>query len=696
VKYLFLILFAGATMLASAQNLELIQKLKMDLRKAEGIQRFEVLKDLAWEYRWAYPDSTIEYASKAYVLAQNLKLTKDIAEPLNFIGVAYNYKGDRIQAYEYYDRALKISTAQADSVQIAYSNNNLGRLFFEQGVLSRSYEYFAQSLAIFQNTGDSSGLAYTYQSLANLYKLQGDFIKAERNYLKAYEFRIRLGNTRDIMSALGQLGRLYQDNGDHTKALHYLHLADSAGQVIHDEINLAEIKTLIASSLHHQQKLKEAEAICAEGLDVIVKGNNVRMLPQAYLTMGQIKFSQAKLSESRKYFLDALNISNEIKDLNSKMEAHLWLWKLSEKENNHAEVLRNHNQYLILKDSVKDLDVARQVERLQFEIEIGKKEQENELLKANQARIDAIIQQQRLQNIILIIVLASISLLVLVQYVGIRKRQTINRKLAEQNQFIQKQGQEIVDQNEKLHKRNQELSDLNYEKDTLMSIVAHDLKSPLNRINGMVEIMELEGGLTPAQRMYLQMTKEATRAGLDLIKDLLDVHMLQENTVPAYSVFDVSEFLLEKCKEFEPTAEAKNIHLNIARVENEQINLDANYLSRIVDNLLSNAIKFSQPNSQVTIAAGKDADTFWISVKDQGPGFSQRDRDLLFQKFKKLSAKPTGGESSNGLGLAIVKTLVDRLNGTIELVSEPDKGSEFVVKLPLAPVTTEVVTSPSI
>ena len=102
------------------------------------------------------------------------------------------------------------------------------------------------------------------------------------------------------------------------------------------------------------------------------------------------------------------------------------------------------------------------------------------------------------------------------------------------------------------------------------------------------------------------------------------------------------------------------------------------------------ALTPSKPNSVVQISAGKEDNNFWISVKDEGPGFSEKDRNQLFQRFKKLSARPTAGETSNGLGLAIVKTLVDRLNGTIDLVSEPDKGSEFIVKLPLIPVAQEV------
>jgi signal transduction histidine kinase len=242
--------------------------------------------------------------------------------------------------------------------------------------------------------------------------------------------------------------------------------------------------------------------------------------------------------------------------------------------------------------------------------------------------------------------------------------------------------QPLALQNERLSRRNQELSDLNHEKDTLMSIVAHDLKSPLSRIEGMTYLLEEDGKLTDEQREYVRMLKAATRSGLDLITDLLDVHMLEENVEPNYATFDISKFLFEKTEAFLPGAEAKKIHLNITRVENEDVYTDRDYLDRIFENLLSNAIKFSPKNSVVDIAADRADGEFWISVKDRGPGFSEQDREQMFQKFKKLSARPTGGETSNGLGLAIVKTLVDRLKGEIELVSQQGRGSEFVVRFP--------------
>lgn len=680
-----LILFLTLSFSASvwAQNLQLIDSIRNTLSGAKGKEKFDLLNDLAWEYRWAFPDSTIHYAKIAYNLGEELHLKTDLARPLNFIGVAYNYKGDRLQSFEAYDQALKMSTSQKDSTQIAYSNNNLGRLLFEQGLLSRSYDYFVKALALFEAINDSSGLAYTYQSLANLYKLQRDHSKAESNYLKAYKIRLALGNTRDIMSAQVQLGRLYQEISKYDKSLEYLHLADSSGHVINDEINLADIKTYIAETYLSKGLLNEADKICAEGLEVITRQNIVRMLAQAYLTMGQIKLAKNDLLQTKVYLNKALDVAGRTKDLAAKMESHYWLWKLSEKQKDKGAQLKNQSEYLILKDSIKDLDLAREVERYQFEIEIQRKEQENELLKVNHSKNEAIIQQQKLQNIILIVIILFISILGFIQWRNGKKRREINEKLALQNQFIQNQREEIVQQNEKLSRRNQELSDLNYEKDTIMSIVAHDLKSPLNRIKGISDLLEMESPLSDVQKTYIQLAKDTTQSGLDLIKDLLDVHMLEENVEPNYTTIDISTFLLDKTEALRQTAEAKNIHLQITRIENEEISVDADYLNRIVDNLITNAIKFSNKNSTVNVSAGKSNGNIWISVKDQGLGFSEKDKAQLFQKFKKLSARPTGGESSNGLGLAIVKTLVDRLKGSIELVSDQGKGSEFIVKFPI-------------
>jgi signal transduction histidine kinase len=666
------------------QNVELIDNIRKELRTADGRKKFELLNDLAWEYRFASQDTTISYANRAFQIGKALSLTSGLARPLNIMGVGFNYKGERLLAYEYYSQALTMGTAQNDSIQIAHANNNIGRLFFEQGLLGRSYQHFIKAKSIFQNINDSSGLAYIYQSLGNLYKVQHDYKKSEESFLKAYHIRLALGNTRDIMSALLYCGRLHQETGQWDKSIEYLKLADSTGQVIDDQINLAEIRTYLAESYLNVGMIREAESVTLQGLAVIEKLNNVRMKPQAYHMMGQIFLKKGALSKAEEYFASSLDVATKIKDLNSQMKAYYDLWKIAEKKGNEQQRLLSMNQYLILNDSMKDLDLARRVERLQFEIEIERKEQENIVLKAQDQVQQAVIQQQELQNIILIVIIGFVSIMGLMLWQNNKKRKEVNEHLVFQNDEIQKQREEIIRQNQKLSKRNQQLAELNHEKDTLMSIVAHDLKSPLNRIKGLTDLMELEGTLPNEHKIYVRMMKDATEAGLDLIIDLLDVHMLEENVEPTYAPFDLSKFLLEKIEEFMQAAEAKNIHLYITRVSSDEVYCDYDYLNRIMDNLLSNAIKFSERGSTVVVAADCLPDQFWISVKDHGPGFTSYDKQQLYQKFRKLTARPTGGETSNGLGLAIVKTLVDRLKGKIELSSEGGNGSEFIIRIPTA------------
>jgi signal transduction histidine kinase len=315
---------------------------------------------------------------------------------------------------------------------------------------------------------------------------------------------------------------------------------------------------------------------------------------------------------------------------------------------------------------------------------IEKKERENEVLKANQASNTALIAKQRIQNILLIITVISVAAIAFILWMNSRKRRLTNHKLALQNGHIAAQREEISKQNEILSRNNQDLQDLNQEKNTLMNIVAHDLKSPLNRISGLTSIMEMEQGLGSNQKEYVQHIKDATRSGLDLITDLLDVNELEEvKSLPKKEWVDLATFMHEKVNTFQETADGKQIKIEIENKITEKILTDVNYINRILDNLLSNAIKFSPKNTFVSVHSEKQYDKLILRVKDQGPGFSEHDRQYMFQKFKKLSARPTGGESSNGLGLAIVKTLIERLGGEINLVAHT-KGSEFVISIPLA------------
>jgi signal transduction histidine kinase len=369
--------------------------------------------------------------------------------------------------------------------------------------------------------------------------------------------------------------------------------------------------------------------------------------------------------------------------LDLQRDAYFFLSKIYERLGRQADATQATIKYLILKESLTNVELARQIEKLQFRLEIEKREFENAQLRADQRENEAVIKQQRLQNIFLVVVTGFASALFFIQWRHSKKRKEISDRLSKQNEEIAEQDEEIKKQNEKLARHNQELSELNHEKDTLMSIVVHDLKSPLNRIKGLAELIEMEDSLKENDKKYLDHIKDSTRAGLDLITDLLDVNSLEVNREARFSRLELKSFVEDRVNVFNHQATAKQTDVHIAGNVNVEITTDSDYFARIVDNLLSNAIKFSPKGSIINIDIHQQDGSFTVAIKDQGPGFSATDKKYLFQKFKKLSARPTGGESSNGLGLAIVKILVDRLGGEISLKSELGQGSEFTVTFPI-------------
>lgn len=682
VSVFFMVMAASS--LSFAQNRSLIDSLKRKLDTNEhNLDQFEILNALGWEYRFAKPDSTIFYCNQAYQLGTQLKIEKGLAKPVNFLAVAYNYLGNLPRAYELGQQAIQLSTVQSDSNQLAYANNNIGRLLFEQGILSKSFPYYVEALKIFTATNDQSGIAYVKQSLGDLYQLQRDYTKAEQSLTEALTIRLKLKKPRDIASAYAQLGSLYLNKNDIEKSNFYFLKSDSGYHKINDAINLARTKILLAGNYLLQGKIAQAKMLGEKGFEYITKAANIRRLPEAHLLMGKIYLAEKKYLQARQQFDDALVLSKASQQSSYQLESYYLLAQVAKLLANRQEEISNMNNYLVLKDSIEDLDLARKVERLQFELQIETKDRENELLKLQQAKTEAVLGYQKLVNILGAVVILFLSVMAIITWLVSKRRKQNNFKLELHNNAIVKKQREIDEQNEELSARNQSLIELNHEKDTLMSIVAHDLKSPLGRISGLVQLLEVDGQLNDNQHQYIRKIKEATKAGSSLIRDLLDVHEMEESgNMPLMDQFDLASLFREGISLQQENARAKMISVEQSLPPSLYIVSDWVYIHRILENLLSNAIKFSSYGSTIQVSLRIENSVAIFSVKDQGPGFTEVDQVNLYKKFKRLSAKPTASESSNGLGLAIVKILVERLAGTIQLNTAPHKGSEFIVSIP--------------
>jgi signal transduction histidine kinase len=233
---------------------------------------------------------------------------------------------------------------------------------------------------------------------------------------------------------------------------------------------------------------------------------------------------------------------------------------------------------------------------------------------------------------------------------------------------------------------NEKLKLLNLDKDRYLGIAAHDLRNPLSSMRGLAELM-LQMPLPPEQqREFLETIHRTSDEMLGLVNDLLDVAVIESGKLelrPAEQ--DVARLLERRVRHLEPHARGKQIALAVDAPGAPRANVDPARFGQVVDNLVSNAVKFSPSGTTVRVALHERDGRLVFSVEDQGPGIPEADRKLLFRSFQKLSAQPTGGEKSTGLGLAIVKKIVDAHGGTIEVDSEPGRGTRFTVSVPSLP-----------
>ena len=223
-----------------------------------------------------------------------------------------------------------------------------------------------------------------------------------------------------------------------------------------------------------------------------------------------------------------------------------------------------------------------------------------------------------------------------------------------------------------------------------IGVVAHDLRNPLHGILLAAELLE-EGTPGCDVPRIARMIQSECQAMDQLIGRFLDLAAIEAGTSQGDpSLCALGELTRQIAERHALRAQQKGIQLVLElSPEAAPVFLDEHFAKEILDNLLSNALKFSKPGTTVTLGLDNHQDRVRCSVTDQGPGLTLQDQALLFKRFTKLSASPTGGERSLGLGLSIVKHMVDTMGGSIWVTSAPGAGAAFHVEFPAA-LTKEV------
>lgn len=283
-----------------------------------------------------------------------------------------------------------------------------------------------------------------------------------------------------------------------------------------------------------------------------------------------------------------------------------------------------------------------------------------------------------------IITLIAFVVLQRLKTIEIQKR-ILEEKVQEARQVLLQQNEDLRRKNEEIQRQKEALQQLNATKDKFFSILAHDIKSPLNSLTAFLSIM--------TNHLDEMSREDILFMSNNLNKSVKNLYGLLENVLAwSRSQMGILEYKPQKIDIYALVEE--NLQLHSISAQNKGIELinlvekniyafaDINSVNAILRNLISNAIKFTSTDGKVIISASKEEDFIKISIEDTGIGMNEYALSKIFDISARYSTKGTANESGTGLGLVLVKEFVEKNNGQISVKSQEGVGTCFTFTLP--------------
>ena len=243
---------------------------------------------------------------------------------------------------------------------------------------------------------------------------------------------------------------------------------------------------------------------------------------------------------------------------------------------------------------------------------------------------------------------------------------------------------EIVLLDHAFHDAARRLGELDRLKKEFVSMVSHDLRTPLTSIGGLLEFLEagMLGELTEKGKRQVGMAQNDTERLIGLINDLLDIDKLESGLLDMqFGPTDMRTVVNRSIAAVTSLTNARKMTIKVEIAE-EELFADADRLVQVVVNLLSNAIKFSPSPSSIEIDCISNDECVTLRITDHGRGIPSSHKEAIFDRFSQVEIADSKKLGGSGLGLAICKQIIEQHNGKIGVESEEGKGSTFWFELP--------------
>jgi len=629
----FILCLIAIVIVAYGQKREQIDSLKRELARPSNHDTINVtiLLEISMKYQSFETDSAMIYVQESLKKAEAIDYTRGRADALLHIGRLKRDQNNDVDALNDMFVALKLYREIHDSVQIANSLNDISIIYATSGDYAKSLEYFLQALDIFQQTGDKKGESYALNNVGLIYQEMNDYAKAKEYFIRSLRIKEQRNDVYGISRGYTNLGSIAEDHEQWDEALAYY---------------------LKADSLYEKTR------------DLQVQATNL-------IAIARIKEKQGKRAEAKRHSLSALEKAKAVKSLSAILSAYKFLATLEERQSNYKSSLAYQKLYNAIADSLNNENHQANLDELKAKFNVEEKEREIVLLKKDKELQKAILDRRTILTYALTGGIVLMVIILGLLYFAYRTTKSKKDILAVKNEEISQQKDD--------------LDKLNREKDRFFSILSHDLKGPLSSLKGLSYLLTMtHDALTEEELLQMRGKINTSLDNLtELINNILEWSMAtSQKRKWSFVKIDTAELIQKNISLYQNIAESKGVSLLCSKQDECFGYADYHAIDTIIRNLLSNSIKYSHANQHIVIDTRKEAQTIYISVKDQGVGMTQEVQDNLFTLQGNASRPGTQNEKGTGLGLTLCMELIKENKGRIDVRSKVGMGSEFIVSIP--------------
>jgi len=543
---------------------------------------------------------------------------------------------------------------------------------------------YQHSLDIAEKIGDISLIARVNINFALFYKQQEEYGKAQQLMERVRELYRRGGDTTQAAFIANNQADIALREGKYEEALQYAQRALEGGRAGKDEINTAMYNNEVGRILAARGDYKGALSRYLQSLAFFRRRNVMIGMTETKSLVSQVYLQLKDYPQALQYANEALQEAQLIRRKPEIQGSARVLANIYEAKGDNANALRYFKLYKDYSDSLYNDESSKELLARAAQYDFDKQTMR---LREAQAIKDAAYESKlRRATLLVTVTVVVIALLSLLAFVLLWRR-VVNRKM---NQVLLVKNEKIEEQKEELEQQAVQLLLSNQQKDKLFTIIAHDLRGPLNSLKVLMNFMKENKISESEARSMLNELRLNVDHSSELVTNLLIWASSQLNgAVIVPVVLELNELVRGVLELFTQQAREKNVLLRMEMASSLIGYADKDMAQVVIRNLVSNAIKFSSGGGVVTVNGCRKAAEIEIVVTDSGTGMREDALERIRRK-ESFTSYGTNREKGTGLGILLCHEFAEANNGRFFVESEWGKGSRCYFTIPAAPSSSSM------